>query len=156
MPGALSPSVELELASLALQWAAVDVLVLFGSAAQGRLGPDSDVDLYVRLAPAASRDRSEEEAFATAASALCRREVDLVIESSSTSVILRREVAAKGRSLFERRPGAFRELIVDAIRAYVDLEPQLRSIGLAIRTRAASEGAAATARLLTAEAARGR
>ena len=31
----------------------VDVAVLFGSAAKGRLRPDSDVDLYVRLRPGA-------------------------------------------------------------------------------------------------------
>jgi predicted nucleotidyltransferase len=157
--GSLSHDVERELACLAQVWSAVEVLVLFGSATRDELARDSDVDLYVRLAHGASvdgADRTEQNAFASAASAACRREVDLVVESASTSVILRREVAAKGRVLFERRPGAFRQLVVDAVRAYVDLEPQLRTIGTAIRTRAIADGATAVARLLAAEASRGR
>jgi predicted nucleotidyltransferase len=152
----VAENVEQELAELARQWASVEVIVLFGSAAKARLTTSSDVDLYVRLAPSSTRDRSAEDAFAAAASRICRREIDLVIESQSTSVILRREVARTGRLLFERRAGAFRAFVVDAIRAYVDLEPQLRLIGEAIRARAALDGARARERLIAAEAARGR
>ncbi len=121
--------------------------MLFGSAARGRMRPDSDVDLYVRLAPGSVRDRDAETRLVEAAARACRREIDLVIESSSTSVILRREVAAHGRPLFERSPGAARTLRVEAVHAYMDLEPQLRLIGAAIRQRAVEAGRAAAQRL---------
>jgi hypothetical protein len=62
-------------------------------------------------------------------------------------VILRREVAEKGRPLFERTPGAARQFVVDAVKAYVDLEPQLRKIGAAIRDRARKAGRGARSRL---------
>ena len=151
----LSPALERELASLAELSPAVDVLVLFGSAASKDMHASSDVDLYVRLAPSQTWSIDETQAFVSAASRACRREIDVVVESPSTSVILRREVAAKGRPLFERRAGAFRELVVDAVHAYMELEPQLRLIGGAIRARAAADGAAAIARL-TSEARGGR
>lgn len=151
MPAALAPSEELELANLARACDAIDVLVLFGSAAQGRLVVASDLDLYVRLSVRGLRNGFARETFIAAAAAVSRRDIDLVVESPSTSVILRREVAGKGRALFERRAGAFRQLVVDAVGAYVDLEPSLRSIGSAIRERAAFKGSAATARILAAE-----
>lgn len=150
----LTPELEQALAALARSWPAVDALVLFGSARSGRLGPESDVDLYVRLSGDTSRE--EEQRFIAEASSIVGREVDLVVESARTSVILRREVAAKGRPLYERRAGAFRDLRADAIRAYVDLEPQMRMIGAAIRARALAEGEAARQRLASREAARGR
>ena len=121
--------------------------MLFGSAARGRMRPDSDVDLYVRLAPGSARDRGAEAGLVEAAARACRREIDLVIESSSTSVILRREVATHGRPLFERSPGAARTLRVEGVHAYMDLEPQLRLIGAAIRQRAVEAGRAAAQRL---------
>lgn len=155
MASVLAEDTERELSHLAQEWEEVELLVLFGSARAARLTAASDVDLYIRLAPGSPRDRFAESSFSTAASRACGREIDLVVESASTSVILRREVARKGRPLFERRNGAFRAFVVDAIRAYIDLEPQLRLIGAQIRTRAALEGARARERLVAIEAARG-
>ena len=57
-------------------------------------------------------------------------------------------MAAFGRPLFERVPGAMQQLEVDAIRAYTELAPQLAKIGAAIRARAVVEGAEARSRLL--------
>ena len=80
----------------------------------------------------------------------------LVVEQPSTSVILRREVASKGRTLFERVPGAKQAFVVEAIGAYVDLEPQLRKIGRAVRRSALAAGAEARDRLPEGGLARGR
>lgn len=144
---ALSPNVERALAEAARGWPHAELVMLFGSAAAGRLGPESDVDLYVRLAPGAARDREEEERFVAAAERACQREVDLVVETPATSVILRREVVLFGRPLFERCAAASRVFRVEAVRAYADLEPQLRLIGAAIRARAVEEGTKAAERL---------
>lgn len=133
------------LAALAAASDAVEVLLVFGSAARGRLTSESDVDLYVRLARPWTTEA--ERAFREAAATICHRDVDLVVESATTSVILRHQAAGHGRCIFERRPGSFRQLVVDAIRAYVDLEPQLRLIGDAIRNRAIRDGAEAARRL---------
>ena len=130
--------------------------MLFGSAARERMTDRSDVDLLVRLAHGSVLDAADRERFLARASRACRREIDLVIEEPRTSVILRREVAEKGRPLFERSAGAARQFVVDAVRAYVDLEPQLRKIGGAIRARAREEGSAAKQRLIAREVEDGR
>ncbi len=130
--------------------------MLFGSAASGRVTRDSDVDLLVRLTPGARCDSDERERFAQAASRACGREIDLVIERPTTSVILRREVARKGRPLFERTPGAARRFVVEANLAYIDLAPHLARIGAVVRERAIREGSAARERIARRESADGR
>lgn len=144
----LSPESERALADAARAWPGVELLMLFGSAACGHMNERSDVDLLVRLAHDEPLDPTERERFVAAASRACRREIDLVVERPTTSVLLRREVAEKGRPLFERTPGAARQFVVDAVRAYVDLEPQLAKIGAAIRARAREAGQSARDRLL--------
>ena len=143
----LSDEIEAALAAAARDWPALELLVLFGSAASRRLTADSDVDLYVRLTPNQRCAPADAQRFAGKAEGLCRREIHLVVETLSTSVILRREVAARGRALFQRTPSAARTFRVEAMRAYADLEPQLRKIGAAIRARAIREGDAAVVRL---------
>ena len=111
----------------------VDVAALFGSAVSGRLRPDSDVDVYVRLARGTRWTARERRAVADEAARACGRDVDLVVEDPSTSVILRREVAATGWLLHESEPGAWVDVRASAMLAYVDLEPYLRFIGDSIR-----------------------
>jgi predicted nucleotidyltransferase len=152
----LSNETERALAAAAEASPAIEVLLLFGSAARGQLRASSDVDLYLRLARGHAFDRAEQERFAGEASRICRREIDLVVEGPSTSVILRREVAARGRPLFERTQGAVHALRVEAVRAYVELEPQLRKIGAAIRARAVRSGQEARERIARREGRDGR
>ena len=111
----------------------VDCAALFGSAASGRLTPDSDVDVYVRLGDGAQWEVARRVALADELSRRCGREVDLVVEDDGTSVILRREVAARGRPLYEARPGAWTDLRAAALVAYADLEPYMRLVGDAVR-----------------------
>jgi predicted nucleotidyltransferase len=144
---ALPAQTERALAEAARAWPAVELLMLFGSAAAERMTDASDVDLLVRLSPGSSPAPDERERFVQMASRACGREVDLVIEQPATSVILRRQVAEKGRTLFERTPGAARRFVVEANLAYIDLEPYLRRIGAVVRERAIREGSEARARL---------
>ncbi len=53
---------------------------LFGSAARGRLGPESDVDVYVRLRAGARWNGERRERFTRSLERIARREIDLVIE----------------------------------------------------------------------------
>lgn len=149
---ALSAEVERALAAAARAWPEVELLMLFGSASRGRMGPGSDVDLLVRVTRGSEVDPEARERFLEQAVRATGREVDLVIESPSTSVILRREVAARGRPLFERSADSARCFRVEAVAAYVELEPQLRKIGEAIRARAVRDGEAARTRLEQREA----
>jgi predicted nucleotidyltransferase len=105
----------------------VEVAAMFGSAARGRLRPDSDVDIYVRLRHGASWSLHRELGLASDLSAAVRREIDVTVEDEErTSVILRLEVARHGRLLTERRPGAWVDLRARAMLAYADLEPWMR------------------------------
>jgi len=118
----------------------VDAVVLFGSAARGRQRADSDIDIYVRLRHQARWTLRQRLDLAAELSAVLRREVDLIVEDETTSVILRREVANCGLPLYESRPGAWIGLRAAASLAYADLEPYLRRIGGAVRARAKAHG----------------
>jgi predicted nucleotidyltransferase len=125
------------LGAILAQQDGVDVAVLFGSAAAGRLRPESDVDVYVRLRRRAAWSgvtvRRVEEALA----AVVSRDVHLVVEDEDeTSVILRREVARTGKLLWEAQPGAWTGLKAAAMVAYADLEPWLRRCGEGVRRAA--------------------
>ncbi len=136
----MKPDIEIALRELFARAPDVDVVALFGSAATGRMRPNSDCDLYVRLRDGAKWPLGLRLDLASEATAVCRREVDLIVEDESTSVVLRREVASKGRPLYEARPGAWTDLRAAAVLAYMDLEPYLRRIGAAIRTAAVRNG----------------
>jgi predicted nucleotidyltransferase len=94
---------------------AIELVVLFGSAATGRARPRSDLDvavrgdgpvdldaLYLLLGPRLGTDR-----------------LDLVDLRTAGSV-LAFEVARHGQPLFERAPGAFRSFQALASRRYCD------------------------------------
>jgi predicted nucleotidyltransferase len=131
----------------AAAWDDLELVVVFGSAASGRMRADSDVDVLIRLDPRGPLSPERREELERALSSALRREIDLVVESPSTSVVLRREIGAKGQPVYERSEGAFKQFVVDAIHAYVDLEPQLRLFAEATRARALREGEAALERM---------
>jgi predicted nucleotidyltransferase len=124
----------------------VEVAALFGSAARGRLRPDSDVDVYVTLRRGTAWSFERENALATALGEACRREIDLIIEDEErTSVILRLEVARHGRLVHEARRGGWVGLRARAMLAYADLEPWMRLCGEGVR-RALAAGLTADQR----------
>jgi uncharacterized protein len=125
----------------------VEVAVCFGSAALGRLRPDSDVDIYVKLRRGVSWPLRRELELASDLSGAARREIDLTLEDEGrTSVILRLEVARHGRLLWEARPGAWVELRARAMLAYADLEPWMRLCGEGFRRALAARFEAAHGR----------
>ena len=114
----------------------VEVAALFGSAALDRPGPESDVDVYVRLRRGARWSLRRASEVAHALERIVRREIDLVVEDrDATSTLLRIEVARHGRLIFERQPCGWTSLKADALVDYADLEPFIRRCGEGVRRR---------------------
>lgn len=124
-----------------LSQAGVELAILFGSAATGKLGPDSDIDIGILLAPDRELDFHGELTLATELEPVLGREVDLVrLENAST--LLRFE-AAQGRCVLEARPGAFADFAARALLEHEDLRPILLrcAAGMFSRLQAAHDQA---------------
>ena len=103
--------------------AGVDVAILFGSAARGRMREDSDID--IGIVPSAGRDIGVDGELALGADLerVLRREVDSV-RLDSASTLLRFE-ASRGRCIFQARSSAFADFVARALLEYEDLRPIL-------------------------------
>lgn len=103
------------------------LLVLFGSAAKGRLQSKSDLDLAVMCDGSADLDAL----YLALAPRLRTARLDLV-DLRRAGPILAFEVARSGRLLFENAPGLFRQFQSLASRRYADTkklrEAQRRAI----------------------------
>ena len=97
------------------------LLVLLGSRARGAEHAGSDWDLgYLADGPLDPLDLR-----ADVVATLGTDAVDLV-PLVSASAVLRRDAAAHGRVLVERRPGAFADFQVEAASFWCDVEPVVR------------------------------
>jgi predicted nucleotidyltransferase len=106
-----------------LAQAGVEVAILFGSAAKGRLRPDSDIDIGILPSPDRVFGFDEELALAIELDKMLGREVDLV-RLDTASTLLRFEVS-QGRRLYEARVGAFADFVARALVEHEDLRPIL-------------------------------
>jgi uncharacterized protein len=124
-----------------LSQAGVEVAILFGSAASGKLRPGSDVDIGILLAPERALDFERELALAAELEQVLGREVDLV-RLDNASTLLRFE-ASQGRCLLEARPGAFADFAARAFLEHEDLRPILLrcAAGMFSRLKAAHDQA---------------
>ncbi len=93
----------------------LDLLILFGSAARGRMRRTSDVDVAVQCDAAADLDAL----FMALAPRLKSSRLDLV-DLRRAGPLLAFEVARSGHVLFERAPGVFRTFQSLASRRYAD------------------------------------
>ena len=78
----------------------VKELCVFGSAAQGEVRPDSDIDLLVEFLPQAERGLLRLAAIQREFSALLGRKVDLVSKRGLNKA-LRDEVLSEARPIYE-------------------------------------------------------
>ena len=131
-PSAISASLG-EVAA-ATPWVAL--LVLFGSAASGRLRADSDVDVgFLGRVP-------EVEAEADLLEALERRvgrDVHLT-DLRLASELLRIEVVRTGIPAFERTGGGWTTFAAESMSRWFDIEPLVRMCAEAVRRRAIEGG----------------
>jgi predicted nucleotidyltransferase len=93
----------------------LELVVLFGSAALGRAGARSDVDIAVRCTGPADLDRL----YRLLAPRIGSDRLDLV-DLRRASPLLMMAVARSGRVLFEKRPGLYRQFQALASRRYCD------------------------------------
>ena len=105
-----------------LAGAGIEVAILFGSAATGKLRPDSDVDIGILCSQDSGFD--VELALGADLERVFGREVDLV-RLDTASTLLRFE-ASRGRCLHEAREGAFADFVARSLFEYEDLRPILR------------------------------
>ena len=121
--------------------AGVEVAILFGSAASGRLRPDSDIDIGILWSVGRDMGLDEELALGADLEHVFGREIDLV-RLDRASTLLRFE-ASRGRCLYESRAGAFADFVARALLEYEDLRPILRrcATGMFRRLKAADDQA---------------
>lgn len=129
MKGIVTPeSVARRLPDLPRALPELQLLVLFGSAAKGRLGARSDVDLAVRCDGLADLDALH----VAIAPRLGSDRLDLV-DLRRAAPLLAFEVARTGRLIFEREPGTFRQFQALASRRYCDTDKLRRAQHRAIQ-----------------------
>lgn len=109
------------------QEAGCRLLVVFGSGATGREGPESDLDLalsYDTLPPPGERLRIIGEL----ADRCGDRSPDVVFLHPGTDPVLRFEIFREGEPIYEREPGLFVEQRVRAAMLYHDALPFRRAL----------------------------
>ena len=105
----------LDLGDIAAEIPDLGLLVLFGSAARGRRGARSDVDVAVLTSSVADLDAM----YLSLAPRLKTDRLDIV-DLRRAGPLLAFEVARSGLVLFERSPGLFRQFQSLAWRRYAD------------------------------------
>jgi predicted nucleotidyltransferase len=113
----------------------IDLVILFGSAARGRLRPDSDVDIAARFA----HGRPGFETEALAAGELHQalkppRELDLVVLNGASPLLLA-QVAAEGIVLYTAAPEVWPLFRLYARRRFEDTEKYRRRRWEALKQR---------------------
>ncbi len=101
----------------------VELAVLFGSRASGRVHTGSDVDVGV-IPLDAALSLHDELKLASTLSAATGAEVDLV-RLDVDDALLGREVARTGFALYERTPGAFASYRARAMSVWIDMNETL-------------------------------
>ena len=99
----------------------LELVVLFGSRAQGTATSNSDWDLGVRFSPGQGDPLRLYRLDVELATRLgCSSDAVDVVDLDQASYLLQRVVAEHGQSLFERRPGLFGSFCSRAIRQWAD------------------------------------
>ncbi|MCX7681172.1 MAG: nucleotidyltransferase domain-containing protein [Anaerolineae bacterium] len=101
---------------------------LFGSQAEGKAGPLSDVDIAGLLGPQVPEERWTQvqiDLINDLIGLFHRDDVDVTLLNRATPV-LAQEVVRSGQVIYEAEPGARIDFQVAALRRYVDTEPLRR------------------------------
>jgi predicted nucleotidyltransferase len=115
----------------------VDLLVIFGSAASGRLRAESDVDVgFMGRAPATEDEADLLEALERRVG----RDVHLT-DLRLASELLRIEVVRTGIPSFERTGGGWTTFAAESMSRWFDIEPLVRMCAEAVRRKAIEGGA---------------
>lgn len=119
------PPLELAVAERLARHDAVRIAWLFGSAARGKLRPESDLDVAVAgRHPLSGPERTE---LVEALAEVSGRPVDLV-DLRRAGPVVRRQVLIGGTLLFDREPGLLGELYVRLLADETDFLPYVQRI----------------------------
>ncbi len=108
--------------------------IVFGSAVNSRLQPDSDIDLALLFAEQQVPDATEVIGLRADLEQIVRRNVDLVVLNTA-SPILAFQAAKYGKVLFCRDQRAYERFLVRLITEYADFKRIRRPIEAAIIAR---------------------
>jgi uncharacterized protein len=126
MPGGTQPDLQ-ELIAYLEAHPAVLAAVVFGSAAAGRLRPDSDLDLALLFANDHVPDAFAALELRAALEQRASRDVDLIVLNQA-SPILAFQAAKKGRLIVCKDAGADQHYLVRLITEYADFKRIRRPI----------------------------
>lgn len=98
----------------------IELLVLFGSHAGGKVRPSSDVDLAVKMLRGV--EFSKLDLIYHIGGLFEGKEVDLVVLTNDTDPVLLNEIFSRGKVLHEERAGTFEEEKLRAWKLYLDTE----------------------------------
>jgi predicted nucleotidyltransferase len=133
MPEAIQPDLQELIAYLEAQ-PVVLAAILFGSAAAGRLHPESDLDLALLFADDGVPDAFAALDLRAALEQRAGRDVDLIVLNRAPT-ILAFQAAKKGRLIVCRDPRAYQRYIVRLISEYADFKRIRRPIEEAVLKR---------------------
>lgn len=100
---------------------------LLGSAAEGRLRPDSDVDIAVLPLSPKSLQLSERLTLAAELSRLAGREVDLGV-LTTRNLVYAKEAVTRGRRIFDRDHSTTATFEMYALSMYASLQEARREV----------------------------
>ncbi len=98
----------------------IELLIVFGSQASGKITPVSDIDVAVKLKKGA--EASKLELIYQIDSLFNGKNIDLVILTNDTDPLLLYEIFLNGKLLYEDRPGIFDSERLRAWKLYIDTE----------------------------------
>ena len=100
---------------------------LLGSAAAGRLRPDSDIDVAILPQLGSPVPIEERLALTAALGRIFRRDVDIGFLSTS-NLVYAKEAITTGRLLFDREPLQTAEFAMHALSMYAALQDERREV----------------------------
>lgn len=98
----------------------IELLIIFGSQASGKITPASDIDVAVKLRK--GTEASKLELIYQLDSLLNGKDIDLVILTDDTDPLLLYEIFLNGKLLYEKSPGIFDAERLRAWKLYIDTE----------------------------------
>jgi len=103
---------------------------LFGSIANGRIGPASDIDIAVLLTGVGREGGGEIRAslYADFCRNLKRNDVDVVILNSARNLFLKDEVVRHGVLLYDRDPAYRQEFEVSVMHDFIDFRDHRKRV----------------------------
>jgi predicted nucleotidyltransferase len=107
----------------------LDFLWLFGSVAEGRARPGSDIDLAVHVSrPAEFSFFKKLELHGDCCRVLKRSDVDLVVLNQTRNLLLAEQALRQGRLLFCRNQAVLDDFYLRTLHAAIDFREQRRRI----------------------------